>query len=146
MRDDATHRWALAAWIGVILLVVVPWWSVQDHAHWDRVGWVPFGGPLRLRDIVLNVLLYVPFGYLHACQAHRPPAWRTLAYACALSCATELTQVFSHGRFPSGTDVASNVIGAALGAWGAALRVRPRPAGPCAGAAAAGDGAGREAR
>ena len=38
-----------------------------------------------------------------------------IATAVLLSSATEWTQVYSHTRFPSTTDVSCNVIGAVLG-------------------------------
>ena len=112
-------------WIVVILAVVMPWGSFQAHAHWQDVGWVPFvSPPIRMRDVALNVLLYVPFGYWHTKGTAERVRWsRTMTYALALSVATEFTQVFSHGRFPSATDVTSNVVGAAWGtAWARARR------------------------
>ena len=42
-----------------------------------------------------------------------------------LALTTEATQVFSHGRFPSMTDVVMNSIGAGLGAMGSAGRRPP---------------------
>ena len=102
-------------WIGVIIAVVVPWTTFRSHSHWDRVLWVPFvSPPVKPVDIIANVLFYVPFGafYAWAWFRHR---WRAVAYAMVLSVATEFTQVFSHGRFPSTTDVVSNVLGACAG-------------------------------
>jgi len=61
------------------------------------------------------VLLYAPFGLFFPAA---PPKWRwrlLIATAVLLSSATEWTQVYSHTRFPSTTDVSCNVIGAVLG-------------------------------
>jgi glycopeptide antibiotics resistance protein len=138
-------RLRLPVWIALILLVVLPWRNYQDHTHWSRVSWIPFRSPppLSIRDVVGNVLLYVPFGafmVLGRLLARRsaareggkpaPPVqgrqtsplpylW-PIAAAAVLSVATEAAQLYSHGRFPSSTDVVLNVTGAAIGAWLAA--------------------------
>lgn len=113
---------AFAVWVGVILLIVVPWGSFQDHPHWDEVSWVPFlSGPLRIRDIVANVLFYVPFGFLYV-RRFRTGVRHAVLAAVVLSLLTELTQVYSHGRFPSSTDIVCNTVGACCGAMWAASR------------------------
>lgn len=111
--------WRLPLWTLVILGCVVPWIGFQWHSHWSRVGWVPFvSGPILLRDLTANVALYVPFGWYFV---RRPSAgaraWRWAVLAgVGLSLATELTQVYSHGRFPTMTDVVTNGMGAFIGA------------------------------
>lgn len=118
-------RWRLALWTGVIALVVMPWWSFQDHTHWARVRWIPFVSlPFSVGDILRNFLLYLPWGYLYARQPReaRRSVWRAAGYALALSVTTEATQLWSHGRFPSTTDVICNV----AGAWGGAVWARRR--------------------
>jgi glycopeptide antibiotics resistance protein len=113
-------------WIALILLIVVPWTMFVGHIEGHRVSWVPFSPPLRIRDIVANVLLYVPFGYL--CVRRRTPGGVVDAalWALLLSVATEGTQLFSHGRFPSATDVVCNTFGSFVGALMAA-RMAPMP-------------------
>lgn len=116
------------AWVGVILAAVVPWSGFRAHSHWAEIIWFPFSTPpeLTATDLVANVLLYVPFGFLY----ERATARRTGLFlrggfwALLLSVATELTQVYSHGRFPSVTDVVLNVLGACLGLYIAARRRR----------------------
>lgn len=105
-----------AAWSVVVLVAVVPWRSYQPHPHWARVVWVPFTTPppLTVWDLTINVLLYVPIGYFLQ-QGRQPRLWRVLAAATVLSVASEATQVYSHGRFPSATDVLLNVTGALAG-------------------------------
>jgi glycopeptide antibiotics resistance protein len=116
-----TRRLLLVLWVCVIVAAVVPWANWQDHAHWPRVGWMPFlSPPLRLRDVVVNTALYVPFGWLYGRVRGRQPGGRIIevaVWALVLSVATEASQVWSHGRFPSATDVTMNVFGAALGGW-----------------------------
>ena len=113
------QRWYFALWTGLILLLVPPWLNYQNHAHWARVAWVPFfSEEARLRDIVANVLLYAPWGYLWVRQRREPSrrVWPVMVFAAVLSIATEASQSYSHGRFPSATDVTCNVLGAFAGA------------------------------
>jgi glycopeptide antibiotics resistance protein len=108
-------------WIAIIVLGVVPWLDLQDHPHWWRVGWLPFWSPpVRWRDILINTALYAPLGLFshRSADARRSrQPWGMLAIAFALSIATETSQSYSHSRFPSATDVTTNVLGAALGWW-----------------------------
>ena len=112
-------RWSFWAWTALILLVVLPWANFQNHAHWQRVAWIPFvSAPLKVRDIYVNVLLYVPWGFFLFRQmpdALRRP-WCVFALAAILSLSSEAAQLYSHGRFPSATDAACNALGAFAGA------------------------------
>jgi glycopeptide antibiotics resistance protein len=113
-------RYRLSVWTIVIVGAVVPWLGFQGHPHWDRIGWTPFGSPpLRARDMLANVALYIPLGLWHprSLVAMRRDFLQAMAWALAVSAATEATQIFSHGRFPSMTDVVMNVVGAALGVF-----------------------------
>lgn len=106
------RRAALACWVVLILTIVVPWRDLQNHTHWAKVQWIPFvTPPIKTLDVVGNVLLYVPFGFLFP-----RGRWVPIAAALVLSVATEWTQLYSHSRFPSLTDVTCNVMGAAIGA------------------------------
>ena len=112
-------RWAFALWTTLIVIAVVPWVGYQNHSHWQRVGWIPFvSAEVRLRDVAVNILLYVPWGYFCArfIRAGARSTWVVVLLAAALSITTETSQVYSHGRFPSATDVTCNVIGALAGA------------------------------
>ncbi|MGO9228289.1 MAG: VanZ family protein [Bryobacteraceae bacterium] len=78
---------------------------------WDR---------FVLRDVVINVLLYVPVGAV-ACLAWRPrwPRAAALAatvFAFTLSLSMELLQNYVPSRVTSLSDLATNTLGAALGA------------------------------
>jgi glycopeptide antibiotics resistance protein len=115
MRNHAV----LVAWLVLVLSVTLPWTSFRSHAHWDRVGWIPFrSGAVRLPDLAENLILYVPLGWWWARHAPTRPS-RALANATVtaalLSLACEWAQVYSHGRFPSSTDVFMNTVGAVLG-------------------------------
>jgi VanZ family protein len=73
--------------------------------------------PVRVVDILLNFLLYVPLGYWSSRDSTEPfAAGRVVGYAALLSVLTEATQLFSHVRFPSVADVLCNLAGAWCGA------------------------------
>jgi glycopeptide antibiotics resistance protein len=104
--------------IALIVLVVCPWGDFQGHTHWAKVGWIPFvSPPVRLRDIVANLLLFMPFG---AAVALNVPRSRAVAIAllsgATISFIGEATQLYSHARFPSATDVVTNTVGSAIAA------------------------------
>ena len=81
--------------------------------QWDRVHLIPFTDPAdKVEDFAVNILLFVPFGYSFA--RNRGLAWLPLA-AGLVSAVAELSQLFSTVRYPSGTDIAYAVIGAAIG-------------------------------
>jgi|CXWL01.1.fsa_nt_gi glycopeptide antibiotics resistance protein len=124
-----THAWRTLCllWAGAIVVgTTIPWNDFQNHSHWGLVQWMPYGGIPRskraLADLVINVLLYLPFGY---CTLRAFPG-RTgrrmaaiLLLAAALSLSTETSQVFHHNRMPSMTDVCNNILGTYLGAFAA---------------------------
>lgn len=79
------------------------------HRHGDYV-----------RQIVLNVVLFLPFGVLQPlcdrCRGRRPRFWRCLLMALALSAGIELVQPLLHVfRRADITDVITNTIGGVLG-------------------------------
>lgn len=122
-RPSRRARIGLALWIGLTLFVVVPWYRLQDHPHWGRILWFPLASPWRLRDIIANTLFYIPFGLLWS-RAVDPRVSRVVLAGCLLSLLTEFSQVFSHGRFPSTTDLVCNTVGAWWGAVWAQARLR----------------------
>lgn len=83
-----------------------------------------------LRDLVLNVVLFLPLGFVH--QLARPRGtgahWRgALLLGLGSSGIIEVAQVFEPGRFPSLFDLATNTGGAVLGAGiGALVTARTR--------------------
>jgi glycopeptide antibiotics resistance protein len=117
---------ALLVWILFIVAIVVPWSNLQDHTHWGKVAWIPFvSPPIKLTDIIDNALLYVPLGYWYR-RLFRGPVALCLGVALAamLSVSTEASQLFSHWRFPSATDVTMNLLGACGGLYFGQFRIR----------------------
>jgi glycopeptide antibiotics resistance protein len=108
-------------WTLVIVgVTTLPWSNYTGHSHWDHVRWVPFSErhPVTT-DVVLNVMLFVPFGFLlmwagsGARSAER--ATSVVVLAAIVSILAEYFQVYCHNRIPSATDVCTNVLGAGLG-------------------------------
>ena len=100
---------------GLVLLATLPR-DLQDHPHWQKVAWLPFSTPVRPFDLLGNVLLYVPLGFALQAAASRDRRLVAMLAGGVLSIALEATQVWSHSRFPSATDVVMNVVGVAAGA------------------------------
>lgn len=95
--------------------------SIVLHSQlilWDRWG---------LRDIAVNVLLYLPFGaagFLALARRGRRRMWAAAGATLAgmlLSATLEMLQVYVPGRDPSLSDVASNTVGSAAGALTAVI-------------------------
>ncbi len=115
----------------VVLIADCPWGDFQGHTHWAKVRWIPFvTPPVGAADIALNVLLFVPLGAFRGFDGRSPAAavWRAGAVALPLALFAEWTQIYSHSRIPSMTDVTCNVAGALAGAAIAAQFRRSRGA------------------
>lgn len=124
-------------WAGAVLVVLLvtvwPPSALVSHPHWDRVTWIPFAdGRHAPWQLPANVLLFLPFGYAgaRALGCTRGRLILVLSLGAVLTLSVETIQLFSHGRFPSVTDLGANLVGAALGADLARRvsgRVRPDP-------------------
>jgi glycopeptide antibiotics resistance protein len=94
----------------------IPWGTLQDHPHWGEIRWVPFvSPPVGPLDITANILLFAPLGYFLGVGfvgRRRAAVAVAAVVGLVLSLGLEFTQIYSHGRYPSTTDLASNVIGA----------------------------------
>lgn len=98
----------LAVVIGVITLAPLRFERVVVHGITDV--W-------SLSDIVLNVLLFVPIGWMLQFGRPEPAVGRALAAGALFSGGIEVLQLFSPERYPSLLDLAANTLGAGLGAW-----------------------------
>ncbi len=102
--------------LAIILAATFPW-DFQDHSHWNKVAWLPFvTGIVRPFDLLLNAALYLPLGYLVPARFRRRGLVAVAGSAFVFSGLLELTQVWSHVRFPSATDSVMNVVGCVAGA------------------------------
>jgi glycopeptide antibiotics resistance protein len=101
----------LAIMVGIITLS--PFRFEATPAHGFSLIW-------DWSDLILNVLMFVPFGFVY--QLTRPRGtptewWRVLALGVGVSGAIEVAQLFSPTRFSSVLDLGTNTSGALLGAW-----------------------------
>lgn len=110
--------------VALIFAADFPWGDLQGHTHWAKVAWIPFvSPPVRAIDIAQNLLLGAPLGVAAAIRFRRSVTAASII-ALTVSLIAEWTQLYSHSRFPSATDVVCNVSGAAAAALavGAARR------------------------
>jgi glycopeptide antibiotics resistance protein len=119
LHRRASDGAARGVWIAAIVAVSVPFRDLHAHTHWAKIGWIPFvTPPVKPSDIIANIALYFPLGYFETPRAsRRHTIAQTLVVAAIVALVTELTQLYSHSRFPSSTDVVCDCLGAALGAW-----------------------------
>lgn len=103
----------LLYFLGVIIVITLaPFRFVMpEHVRvWYAGDWF---------DVVANVLLFLPLGFLYPLTRTDAPETsplRALALGALLSGAIELTQLFEPERFTSVIDVVTNAAGAGLGA------------------------------
>lgn len=135
-------RWALAAYLIVVALVVLLPVSYSDIIDaiwmWIRTdlgitsfgaGWVEF---------TANIAMFLPLGFLLTLLFRHP--WYGTLLALALSVAVEVVQIVIPDRVASVRDIVANALGAAIGAllaWLLFLRRDHRRARAAVGATAA---------
>jgi len=104
-------------WILVIAVASGPWFGVVRHPQWERVTWIPFhGAEDKPKDVLVNFLLFVPFGWSFAKKRRGMSAVAAAVGAAAIvSLAVETPQLFYRLRDPSATDVVMAMCGAAAG-------------------------------
>lgn len=87
--------------------------------------WIPFSRYRRPFDVVANVLLFVPLGATLGWGGIDPRRVRVAICAgLALAIAVELSQVYTHNRIATTSDVITNTTGAWIGAQWALWRAR----------------------
>jgi len=126
MSERPRSHLALYLALGYTLIVVYaslsPFsgWRDPGHPPWHFVA-EPWPRYLGLFDLVVNVLAYIPFAALTTVAflpGLRPRFAGLLALlaGCALSLAMECLQAYLPQRIPSVSDLATNAVGAGLGA------------------------------
>jgi glycopeptide antibiotics resistance protein len=88
----------------------------------QRINWRPLGGTadnLLISDIIQNILLFMPFGFLGYFSLIYKSSWTrkaaVVALGMSLSAGVEFLQIFSPVRFPALSDVVFNTSGTAVG-------------------------------
>lgn len=110
----------------VLLATTWPLSDFQNHSHWQQVEWVPFTIYVRPFDVLANVVLFAPLGAAWAWGAtSRRSVGRAVLAGVGLSLLIEWSQVYTHNRAATTTDVLTNGLGAWLGArWSVARAAR----------------------
>ena len=104
----------LAYMLGVTFIITLLPFQFDWPSRW-RVMFT--GGPV---DIVANVLLFLPLGFLFRLarrESFRHSTLTVLWIGAMMSMAIETAQLFERERYSSVLDVATNAFGAWLGAW-----------------------------
>jgi len=120
------ERALLPFWALFIALVgTFPFTNFVGHSHWEYIQWLPTADNIRswrfLFDIVANMALFLPLGYLlnrsYSTTTARHSLFLATGGAFLLSLSIEWFQVYCHNRHPSPADVISNVTGSLIGAF-----------------------------
>ena len=124
-----SRSWPL--WIVVIAVASGPWFGIAARPQWERVTLVPFHGfEDKPRDVLVNFLLFVPFGWSVAKSLPaRGRIGAAILAAAVVSICVETPQLFYRLRDPSATDVVMAMCGAAAGSIGAQAFHRRDPRG-----------------
>jgi hypothetical protein len=135
--EAASRRFALfSVTVAILVITLFPAGAGllerMREGTWPEVSTAGLVGGLRKAnapDILLNVLLFVPFGVFAAAPgtsgtpgtpgfgSRRRRAARAALAGALLSAAVEVVQGLLPGRFPSLADIVANGLGAWLGAW-----------------------------
>jgi VanZ family protein len=104
-------------WIPLVWILSAPS-SLTSAPQWDRVGWRPFVNAAdQPHDLLLNTILFVPFGYsIAGSEPRRRRVALAMAVAGLVSLSAESLQLFSTTRYPSATDIVAALAGALAGA------------------------------
>jgi glycopeptide antibiotics resistance protein len=108
----------------IALVGTLPFSNFVGHSHWEYIQWLPTTDNFRsqrfLFDMVANMALFLPLGYLLNRSSSIATAHRSLFLAASfsglLSLSIEWFQVYCHNRHPSPVDLFSNVTGGLIGA------------------------------
>ncbi len=85
---------------------IVPFWSYVEIYHGDE---------LLLPQNIMNVVVFVPVGFLLGCAVKSIRWWKVLVIGCFISVSIEVLQFFFKRGFSEFDDVFHNVIGCMIG-------------------------------
>ena len=84
--------------------------------HGLLTGKIAIKDPIILKGVILNILLFVPFGYLMPLLCTRANrSWKVMLYGLLFSLIIELLQFFTRLGFADVDDLINNTLGAGLG-------------------------------
>jgi len=109
-RQEPALGWALFSYVVLITFVIT---LFPFRFQWpERINFLWFGG---WSDTLLNVLFFLPLGFLYRLIRPDDSLPRILGLGLGLSCTVEVAQIFLAERFPSPMDVLTNGMGAWFG-------------------------------
>jgi hypothetical protein len=111
VRAGPLHRWFVIASAAVILAATLFPIAGAEPQRWINCL---VCGERGIADVLVNILLFLPFGA--ALAAAGVPLPRCVLSAALLSASVEFAQRYIPGRDPSLGDVVSNTVGSGLGA------------------------------
>lgn len=125
MKREGLRQWqGRLAWV-VACCVLIYYGSLYPLAGWHRpeapvvkLLLAPLTGHLSRGDLLVNVLAYLPLGFVLARLCLRRPVWGTIcavAGGMLISLSVECLQTMLPGRTPSVADLAANTFGALIG-------------------------------
>jgi len=124
----APLRTLLPRYLALAYTALIVYASLHPFTGWRDSGMSPFafldGGWPRywtVFDLAINILAYLPLGFLLALSLRRlpgrwAPAFSALLLGALISFCLESLQTWLPSRVPSNLDLASNTLGAGLGA------------------------------
>lgn len=123
-----SHRQTKMALVAYGLLLVYGTWFPADRWDWslgglDALFTMEWPERIGRADLIINLLVYLPFGLLVALVVTRSRLAALILASLAglgLSSCLELGQTYLPGRVTSPSDIFLNTIGSAIGAFGAA--------------------------
>ena len=109
----ATKKWIPALLIGYILIIlgVTLLFRAPNCTDYELTPFWSYSHPELIWEVVGNVLLFVPFGFL----AGKLWGWRTIPLATFFSFYIEAIQLVSHLGFFEIDDIIHNTAGAIMG-------------------------------
>lgn len=123
-RTTSPTLWLLL-WIFYVCLIAasgIYHTNFVAHGHWEFLKWIPPAAEVQTfefwLDIVVNILIYVPFSLLYlqrSATVTKSRVVKIMLLGLCLSCAVELYQLYSHNRRAALSDILCNVTGAWAG-------------------------------
>jgi glycopeptide antibiotics resistance protein len=128
LNKIAPLRTLLPRYLALAYTALIVYASLHPFTGWRDTGLSPFafldGGWPRywtVFDLAINILAYLPLGFLLALSLRRlpgrwTPAFSALLLGALISFCLESLQTWLPSRVPSNLDLASNTLGAGIGA------------------------------
>jgi len=122
-----TILWAIFS-LFILYATLIPFTPASDlslvKSNISAISWVPFVDPDGTRasipDMVQNILLFLPFGFLGLLAGYPERGvsnvFKVTALGLLLSFSVEILQLFTSNRTTSATDIVTNTIGTFAGA------------------------------